>query len=232
MPLPAFDFPFAPWRLSGTVVGALLNHAAELAALGEAAHRPPHKAPPAAPVLEVKPRHTLAGDGDAVRLPPDAAEGALLQTGAQLAIVIGRTVCRVPVAEALAHVAGYTIANVFHLPHESHYRPAVRQRARDGYCPLGPAIVAAAQVPDPDALAVTVRVDGTTVQATDTAGRVRGVARLIADVSAFMTLRPGDVLLLGASAGTPQVRAGQAVAVSIAGLGTLSNRCLAEAVAA
>jgi len=50
-------------RLSGVVVGALLNDPAELRALGDAVHQPPHKAPPVAPVLEVKPRHTLAADG-------------------------------------------------------------------------------------------------------------------------------------------------------------------------
>lgn len=217
--------PFPPYRLSGTVVGALLNDPAELAALGEAAHRPPHKAPPVAPVLEVKPRHTLAGDGAEVVLP---AGSEALATGAQLAIVLGRTAHRVAEAGALAHVAGYTVANVFHVPHDSHYRPAARQRARDGFCVLGPAVVPAGAVADPDALAVTVAVDGTTVQATTTGGRTRGVARLIADVSAFMTLHPGDVLLLGASHGAPRVRAGQSVAVTIAGVGTLACRCVAE----
>ena len=58
---PLLDVP--PYRLSGTVVGALLNHPGELAALGSAVHQPPYKAPPTAPVLTVRPRNTLCGPG-------------------------------------------------------------------------------------------------------------------------------------------------------------------------
>jgi hypothetical protein len=59
---PPFTFPIAPYRLSGTVLGCLLKHRPALAALGDAMHRPPHKAPPWAPVLYVKPHNALAGD--------------------------------------------------------------------------------------------------------------------------------------------------------------------------
>ena len=97
------SFATPPYRLSGVVVGALLNDPAQLAALGDAAHQPPHKAPPRAPVLEVKPRHTLAGDGATVRLPAGETE---LEAGASLAIVIGRTACRVAAADAMGCVAG------------------------------------------------------------------------------------------------------------------------------
>ena len=89
-----------------------------------------------------------------------------------------------------------------------HYRPGVRQRARDGFCPLGPLVTPAAQVLRPDELTVRILVNGEERQRTDTRQRVRGVAALIADVSEFMSLNPGDVLLLGASAGAPRVGAG------------------------
>lgn len=214
------SFATPPYRLSGVVVGALLNDPAQLAALGDAAHQPPHKAPPRAPVLEVKPRHTLAGDGATVRLP--AGETGL-EAGASLAIVIGRTACRVAAADAMGFVAGYLIAADFSLPLAAHYRPSVRLKARDGFCPLGPQVVPAAQVADPDALTVEVRIDGELVHRHGTAGRVRGVAQLIADVSEFMTLQPGDILLLGRSQGAPLARAGQVVSMTITGLGTL--RC-------
>jgi len=71
MPMPAHPlrFDFAPFRLSGVVVGALLNHRPQLVALGDAVHQPPHKAAPVAPVLAIKPRNTLAGDGDAIVVP-------------------------------------------------------------------------------------------------------------------------------------------------------------------
>lgn len=217
--LPGLDVP--PFRLSGVVVGALLNEPAQLAALGDAAHQPPHKAPPRAPVLEVKPRHTLAGDGAALVVP---AGEAALEIGASLAIVIGRTACRIAAADALACVAGYLIAADVSLPLAAHYRPSVRLKARDGFCPLGPRVVPASQLADPDALAIEVRIDGELAHRHTTAGRVRGVAALIADVSEFMTLNPGDVLLLGRAHGVPQARAGQAVAITIGGIGTLHCR--------
>jgi 5-oxopent-3-ene-1,2,5-tricarboxylate decarboxylase/2-hydroxyhepta-2,4-diene-1,7-dioate isomerase len=216
-----------PWRLSGVVYGALLNHAGALASLGEALQAAPYKAPPRSPVLQVKPRNTLAGDGDAIVVP---AGVEALEVGASLGIVIGRPACRVAVADALAHVAGYIVANDVCVPVDSplgHYRPGVRQRARDGFCPLGARVVPAADVAAPDALAVRVEIDGVVAQRTSTGDRVRGVARLIADVTEFMTLHPGDVLLLGAAAGGPQVRAGQTAAVTIEGLGTLRNRFIA-----
>jgi len=219
-----FDVP--PYRLSGVVVGALLNHAPQLAALGDAAHQPPYKAPPTAPVLAVKPRNTLAADGDALVLP---AGVDALAVAASLGIVIGRTACRVPQDQALSFVAGYLVAADVSVPHASHYRPAVRFHARDGFCPLGAQVVPASQVPAPDALTVTVRVDGALAQTTTTGDRVRGVASLIADVTEFMTLQAGDVLLLGPSDPAPLVRAGQRVAVSIEGVGTLSHPLVAEA---
>lgn len=221
-----FDVP--PFRLSGVVVGALLNDPAQLAALGDAVHLPPHKAPPRAPVLEVKPRHTLAGDGAVVVVP----EGeTALEVGASLAIVIGRAACRVSPDDALDFVAGYLIAADFSLPLSAHYRPAVRLKARDGFCPLGPQVVPAAQVADPDALVIEVRIDGELVHAHATGGRVRGVAALIADVTGFMTLNPGDVLLLGRSQGVPLARAGQAVEIGITGLGALRCSLAAEVAA-
>lgn len=226
MSSPPLRIEVPPLRLSGVVVGALLNDPAELAALGDAVHQPPHKAPPRAPVLEVKPRHTLAGDGAVVVIP--AGEPAL-EVGASLAIVIGQTACRVATAEAMAFVAGYLIAADFGLPLAAHYRPSVRLKARDGFCPMGPRVVPAVQVTDPDALAIEVRIDGEVVHRHGTAGRVRGVAPLIADVSEFMTLQPGDVLLLGRAHGVPLARAGQAVEIAVAGLGTLHCSLVAQA---
>ncbi|MBL8355835.1 MAG: fumarylacetoacetate hydrolase family protein [Delftia acidovorans] len=219
---------FAPWRLSGTVVGALLNHRAEWAALGAAVEAPPYKGAARAPVLQVKPRNTLVGSGAAVAVPPGAAG---LDLGATLAIVIGRTACRVAPAEALAHVAGYTLAADLAVAQEGtarHYRPGVRWRARDGFCPLGPRVVPAAALPEPDALTIEVQVDGRSVQRAGTGERVRPVAALLAEVSTFMTLQPGDLLLLGAAPGAPRVQAGQRVALSLPAIGTLAFTLVPE----
>lgn len=221
----ALSLDFAPWRLSGTVLGVLLNHRPALAALGDAVHAAPYKAPPQAPVLYVKPRNTQVGDGARVRVP---AGVAALEVGAALGLVIGSAACRVSAADALAHVAGLVVVADLSVPHESFYRPSVRLKARDGFCPLGPRVWPLAAVADVDALAVRVAVDGRTVHEANTGERVRTAARLLADVSAFMTLAPGDVLLTGVAAGAPHVAAGHAVSVAIEGLGDLSFALVPE----
>lgn len=228
MPPPCPHLPrlnTAPWRLSGMVCAALLNDPRQLASLGEAVHQPPHKAPPQHPVLAMRPRNTLAGDGAAIAVPADPG---LVRTGATLGIVIGAPCCRVPVAQALARVAGYLVANDLSLPIGSHYRPNARLMARDGFCVLGPAVPAAA-VADPDDLGLRLLLDGQPAWQGRSAGRIRGVARLVSDVSDFMTLQPGDVLLLGIDADAPPARAGQAMTVEIDGIGRLHNTLVAEA---
>lgn len=227
MPLPSPTLPrldAAPWRLSGMVCAALLNDPRQLAALGEAVHQPPHKAPPRHPVLAMRPRNTLAGDGAAIAVPADPG---LVRTGATLGIVIGQACCRAPADRALDHVAGYLVANDLSLPIASHYRPNARLMARDGFCALGPAVAAGA-VADPDDLALRLLLDGQPAWQGRTGGRLRSVARLVADVSDFMTLQPGDVLLLGIDADAPTARIGQALTVDIDGIGRLHNTLVAE----
>lgn len=224
---PSFDF--APYRLSGVVYGTLMNDPAALAALGDAVHQAPYKAPPKAPVLYVKPRNTLASNGAALALP---AGWDMLEIGAALGLVIGRTACRVDAASALSYVAGYTIVNDVSLPHDSFYRPSIRFKARDGFCPIGPAVVPASAIVNPDALGVRVYVNDELVHSTSTAGRVRPAAQLLAAVTDFMTLQPGDILMLGVSAGAPKARAWQRVAIEIDGLGRLENTVQAEEVRA
>lgn len=220
---PPFDF--APYLLSGVVYGTLMNDPQALLALGDAVHQAPYKAPPKAPVLYLKPRNTLATAGQALQLPSgwDA-----LEIGAALGLVIGRTACRVREQDALDFVAGYTIVNDVSLPHDSFYRPSVRFKARDGFCPIGPAVVPASAIANPDDLSVRMYLDGAPAQVTSTRSRVRGAARLLADVTEFMTLQPGDVLMLGVSHGAPLARAGQRVAIEIDGLGRLENPVVGE----
>ncbi len=225
MPLSKVPFDEAPFRFSGNVYGTLLNHRDALAALGPAVHEAPYKGAPKSVVLYVKPRNTLAGPGDDVVVPADAAE---LEVGASLGLVIGRTVCRVGEGEALDHLAGYVIVDDVSVPHASFYRPSVRFKARDGFCPIGPRVVARTAIGDPGALGVRVFVDGRLVHESATSGWIRPAARLLAEVSDFMTLGPGDVLMTGVAHGAPRVRAGQRVAIEIDGLGRLENRFVAE----
>lgn len=219
------EFDVAPWRLSGVVYGALLNHKPALQALGDAVGQPPYKAAPVAPVLYVKPRNTLARDGDRVVVPSDVSE---LEIGATLGIVIAKPSCRLSLKNALEHVAGYTIVNDLSVPHASFYRPSIPMKARDGFCTIGPRVVPVNEVSQHYALSVKVYVDGVLKQNTTTGERLRSVAQLIVDVTEFMTLQAGDVLMLGPSYGAPRATAGQHVAIEIEKLGRLANSLVFE----
>ena len=224
--LSSVSFDVAPFRLSGTVYGTLLNHRDALAALGDAVDAAPYKAAPKSVVLYLKPRNTLAGPGDAVVVPDDAPA---LEVGPSVGLVIGRTACRVSETRALDVVAGCVIVADISVPHASFYRPQVRFKARDGFCPIGPRVVGLAELGDLQRLSVRVHVDGRLAHQSSTAGWIRSPARLLAEVTDFMTLVPGDVLTMGIPHGAPQVRAGQRTAIEIDGLGRLENRFVAHA---
>jgi 5-oxopent-3-ene-1,2,5-tricarboxylate decarboxylase/2-hydroxyhepta-2,4-diene-1,7-dioate isomerase len=210
-----------------TVYGSLLNFRDALDALGDAVHQPPYKAPPRAPILYIKPRNSIAADGDPVVVPSGVDA---LEIGASLGLVIGRTACRVGEAQALDFVSGYVIVNDISVPHASYYRPSMRFKCRDGFCPIGMPVPRGA-VADPNALTLVVEIDGVEVQRASTSGLIRPVERLIAEVSDFMTLHPGDVLMVGVPGGAPRARVGQRVSVSIAGVGRLQNTLIAEVAA-
>jgi 5-oxopent-3-ene-1,2,5-tricarboxylate decarboxylase/2-hydroxyhepta-2,4-diene-1,7-dioate isomerase len=160
-----------------------------------------------------------------VRIPSDAEE---VEVGANVGLVIGRPACRVPESCAVDFVAGYVILADVSLPLASHFRPGVRFKARDGFCPLGPAVAAPEGI-DSDALTVEVFVDGAHVQSSTTKDLIRPMARLLADVTEFMTLSPGDVLALGAAAPAPRVRPGQRLRIEVPGIGALTARFEREA---
>ncbi|MEO8060397.1 MAG: fumarylacetoacetate hydrolase family protein [Burkholderiales bacterium] len=212
----------------GTVYGILLNHHDALAALGTAVNGLPYKAPPRAPALYIKPRNTWAGAGDAIVVPTGETE---LEIGATIGLVVGRTACRVREAEALSFVAGAVIVNDVSVPHASYYRPSLRFKVRDGFCPIGP-FVALGQLGSLGALQLQVEIDGVVVHRNSTTGLIRPAARLLAEVSEFMTLSPGDVLMLGVATGAPHARAGQRVSIVVDGLGRLDNTLVAEEVLA
>jgi 5-oxopent-3-ene-1,2,5-tricarboxylate decarboxylase / 2-hydroxyhepta-2,4-diene-1,7-dioate isomerase len=198
--------------VSGAIYGTLLNDRHALEALGEAVNAPPYKAPPRAPILYLKPRNTHAGHRARVVVP--GGEG--VQVGASLGIVIGRTAARVAAHEAFDYIAGYALVADLCVPHASVYRPSVRFRARDNFCVVGPAVVARRHVADPDRLAISVNVAGRPAFAATTATSVRGVAQLLADVTDFMTLAPGDVVTLGVPHGAPVAQAGDHATLAIA----------------
>ena len=207
-----------------TVVGALLNFRGAWAAVEPAMHREPHHKPPVHPVLYIKPANTWRASGDPVVLPADVSE---IEIGATLGLVMGRTASRVPAQGALEYVAGYVIVNDVTVPHTSLLRPPLKQKCRDGFCPIS-AVVPAMDVGDPNDLAIRVYVNGQLRMENSTANLVRNVSKLISDVSEFMSLAPGDILLVGVPENAPHAGAGDQVAIEIDGLGRLENRLSAE----
>src|SRR5699024_8075072 len=99
--------------------------------------------------------------------------------------------------DAFDYVAGYTIVNDVSIPHHTFHRPNIKHKVRDGFCPVGPWIVEKNAIPDPNDVTINVSINGEVKQEIRTNDVVRNAAKLLSDVSAFMTLKKGDVLLLG-----------------------------------
>jgi 5-oxopent-3-ene-1,2,5-tricarboxylate decarboxylase/2-hydroxyhepta-2,4-diene-1,7-dioate isomerase len=210
----------------GLVYGVALNERSAVDALGAALLQAPYKAPPKAPVLYVKPWNTHAAHGAVVPLPAQATQVEVL--GA-LGVVIGRPAARVAASQALQHVRGFTLAADLSLPQQSLYRPPIREKCFDLSCPLGPWIVDLDEIPDPHALVLQVHVAGQLRQRRTLRDLLRPIPELIAEVTAFLTLYPGDVLLAGVPHEAPSARPGEHAAVEISGLGRLEFS-IAEAV--
>lgn len=208
----------------GTLLGVALNYQGLLEQRLAEFEQAPYKKPPVKPVLFIKTPNTRNSHEGQVIQP----RGERLQAGPALGVVIGKSASRVSVENALAHVAGYVIVNEFSLPEDSYYRPAVKAKCRDGFCALGPELVPVAQVADAGQLTLELFVNGELRQENSTANWVRNVPQLIAEISEFMTLHEGDVLITGTPEGRVDVLPGDRVEVQISGLGRLSNSIVAE----
>ena len=206
----------------GTVYAAVLNFRGVLENLGDSLNEEPYKKQPVAPVLMIKPPSTWIGHHDFIPCPAGVPQ---LRMGGTLAVVMGRTARQVKEADALAYVAGYTIANDVSIPHESYYRQPLAQRCRDGFCPVATNL---ASLKNPDQVEIHTFINGDLCSSNTTANLVRPVARLIADVSEFMTLRAGDLLLVGEPENAPLAEIGDTVRVDIEDVGFLENVIVAE----
>ncbi len=215
-----FDNP-----ITGAVFGTLLNYKGALERLGDVVNDKPYNAPPIAPILYIKPVNTFNRYGADIPMPEGIEK---LEMGAALGIVIGKKAVAVNEEIALTYVAGYTIVNDVSVPHDSVYRPAVQHKARDGFCPIGPWIIDRHEVDNPDDLAIRVFINDELQQENSTSNLIRSVSRLLADVTEFMTLSPGDVLLVGVPEEAPQAEVGDKIRIEIAGIGSLENSIVGE----
>jgi len=174
------------------------------------------------PLAFLKGGNSFVGHRGATPRPADANQ---MHPECELVAVIGRPARGVRASDALDHVAGYTVANDYAIREylENYYRPNARVKNRDATTALGPWIVDAADVPDPQALSLSTRVNGVEVQHGSTADMILPVAGLIEYLSSFLTLMPGDLILTGTPHGVHFCSAGDEVVTEISRVGTLIN---------
>jgi 2-keto-4-pentenoate hydratase/2-oxohepta-3-ene-1,7-dioic acid hydratase in catechol pathway len=167
------------------------NYAAHAAESGSA--------PPSAPIYFTKPPTTVIGPGEAFRYPQGLT--TRLDWEVELGVVIGRGGRDIPEARALDYVFGYTVFNDVSA-RDLQFRTSqwFKGKSLDGSCPMGPVMVTADEIPDPQRLRLQLSVNGVKKQDSNTGDMIFSVARIIADLSAGMTLEPGDCI----STGTPQ----------------------------
>ena len=194
---------------------------------------------PARPVLFLKPPSALQHPGAPIELPVVSPSETVDYEG-ELAVVIGRRCKNVAVEEALAAVLGYCCANDVSA-RDWQKRPELgggqwcRGKSFDTFCPLGPCLATPALIPNPNALRLTTTVSGELRQDASTEDMIFSVAQLIAFLSGSTTLEPGTVILTGTPSGVGMgsdpprwLRPGDAVQVTIEGIGTLTNPVVAE----
>lgn len=188
---------------------------------------------PERPVVFAKFANALAHPGDTITWHADASQQ--VDWEAELGVVIGRPCYRVSREEALAYVGGYTCVNDISARDIQRTDSAGQftlGKTFDGFCPVGPCLVTPDEVPDPQNLAIKCIVNGRVMQNSNTREMIFDVATLVAHLSKFMTLMPGDLIATGTPPGVgmgmrPPVwlQDGDEVTVEIENIGALTNRC-------
>jgi 2-keto-4-pentenoate hydratase/2-oxohepta-3-ene-1,7-dioic acid hydratase in catechol pathway len=215
------QFPLSEVRLlapvipRSKVVGIGKNYAAHAAEMGGEV--------PAEPLMFIKPNTTVVGPGDPVFYPRQSSN---VHYEGELAVVIGR-ICRDIAPERVKDVVyGYTIGNdVTARDLQKNDVQFTRAKGFDSFCPLGPWIETELDTSD---LSVQTHLNGDLKQDGSTKDMIFDVAALVSYVSSVMTLLPGDVILTGTPEGVGPMSPGDEVDVTIAGIGTLTNKVVSR----
>jgi 2-keto-4-pentenoate hydratase/2-oxohepta-3-ene-1,7-dioic acid hydratase in catechol pathway len=231
--------------LAGVRLGPPVPRPVNVVGVGRNYGEPAPGEPHPVPILFAKPVTALIGPEDPIVRP---AATATLDYEAELAVVIGRAGRHIAVRDAPLHIAGYTIGSdvtAFDAMFPGHVAdpnamPAMllqqlRGKGHDTFLPLGPVIVTADEVSDPDDLEIITTVNGEQRQRAHAGDMLVGIDRLVAEVSAVLTLHPGDVILTGTPPGIglqqePQtfLVEGDVVEIAIPGIGRLRNEVVDE----
>ena len=207
--------PIAPSR----IIGVAYNYRAHTAEAG--------KEQPVLPVLFMKPSTTVIGPDAPIVYPRG---GEIVHYEAELVAIIGKPGRRIPVERALDHVFGYTCGNDISdrivQRQESRFGCLLAGKGYDTFAPLGPVIETEL---DPADVTVRLRQNGALRQEASTRDLVHSVAEIVAYLSGFMTLLPGDTIMTGTPAGVGEIAPGDRLEVEVDGIGVLSNPVVAEA---
>ena len=206
--------------MKGTVFAVALNHQSQRDAWRDAFEKAPYNTPPKTAVWFIKPHNTVIRTGDPIPFP----QGETVLSGATVALVVGKTARNVPVDEAAEYIAGYALANEVSLPEESFYRPAIKAKCRDGFCPLGEL----AAVDHVDNLTIVTEINGREADHWNTADLQRNAAELLSALSEFATLSPGDAILLGTPHSRVPLQPGDRVRILAKGFPSLENPVVDE----
>ncbi len=225
--------PSAPWLLSeaGLTFGPAVPNPGKIICVGLNYRR--HAAEtnmpvPQVPVLFGKFGNSVAAHGETIPLPLD---GEQFDYEAELAIVMGRRARSVEPDAALEYVYGYCNANDFSCRDvQMRNSQWIAGKSYDGWCPLGPYLVTADAVPNPDRLGISCQVNGELRQNSNTEDMIFSCREMIAYISRYITLEPGDVILTGTPEGVamgmaskPWLKPGDKIVIAVEGLGALTN---------
>ncbi len=152
---------------------------------------------------------------------------------AELALIIGKKGKNIPEEEAMSYIAGYTILNdvtarAMQKEDLAHSNPWFRSKSFDTFCPVGPFLIPADEVPDPHALEISLTINGKEHQRASTSEMIFKIPEIISYISKFMTLSPGDIISTGTPQGVSPIKHGDVIEVTITGFGTLKNRVVKE----
>jgi 5-oxopent-3-ene-1,2,5-tricarboxylate decarboxylase/2-hydroxyhepta-2,4-diene-1,7-dioate isomerase len=213
----------APFQV-GTIIALGLNYADHLKELSKELTVTTQDEP----LAFLKSPGSVIGHRAQTRRPQDVS---FMHYECELAVVIGRVAKKVKASQAMSCVAGYTVANDYAIRDylENYYRPNFRVKNRDGCTVLGPWLVDAEDVPDAGALELKTWVNGELKQHGNTRNMIADISTLIAYLSDFMTLGPGDVILTGTPDGVSNVNVGDEVVTEIEGIGRLVNTIVSDA---
>ncbi|OAT49758.1 fumarylacetoacetate hydrolase family protein [Providencia heimbachae] len=205
--------------MKGTVFAVALNHQSQLNHWLEAFQQAPYKTPPKTPVWFIKPRNTRIKSGEPILHPANEE----VQSGATLAIVIGKEARKVSKEKAADFIAGFALANEVSLPEDTFYRPAIKSKCRDSFCPIGEMVKTSLSTP----VEIMTLINGKEADRWSTKDLIRDASELVAALSDFATLKEGDVILIGTPQQRVTIKPGDEVVIQAEGFPSLKNTVVA-----